>query len=71
MGRKETTSLGGFPALSSGIIVATLQVRGQWASENEELNMDIIPGGPEDRVTWEKKVEYFQDQLLPCLSSFW
>ena len=37
---EKKTSHGGFPALSSGMIVATLQIRGQWASENEELNMD-------------------------------
>ena len=40
MGRNEATSLGDFPALSSGMIVATLQIRGQWASENDELKMD-------------------------------
>ena len=40
MGQKEATSLGDFPALSSAMIVATLQIYGQWASENDELNMD-------------------------------
>ena len=40
MGQKEVTSLGDFPALSSGIIVTILQIRGQWASKNDELNMN-------------------------------
>ena len=40
MGRKEATSLEDFPALNTGMIVATLQIRGQWAIENDELNMD-------------------------------
>ena len=40
MGRNEATSQGDFPALSSGMIVATLQIRGQRASENDELNLD-------------------------------
>ena len=37
MGQKETTSLGDFPGLSDGMIVATLQIRGQWASENDNV----------------------------------
>ena len=40
MGQNEATSLGDVPALSSGMIVATLQIRGQRASDNDELNMD-------------------------------
>ena len=40
MGWNEATSLGDFPALSGGMIVATIQIRGQWASENDELKMD-------------------------------
>ena len=40
MGRKDATSLRDFPAFRNGMIVATLQIRGQWASEKDELNMD-------------------------------
>ena len=29
MGQKDATSLGDFPALSNGMITATLQIRGQ------------------------------------------
>ena len=39
-GWKEATLLGDFLALSSGMIVATLLIRGQSATENNELNMD-------------------------------
>ena len=39
-GRKEATSLGDFPAFRNGIIVATLQIRGQSAKWNEVLNME-------------------------------
>ena len=39
MGRNEATSQGHFPALSNGTIVATIQIRGQQASENDELNL--------------------------------
>ena len=42
MGQKDATSLGDFPAFSNGMIVATLQIRGQWANQNDELNMDSI-----------------------------
>ena len=42
MGQKDATSLGDFPAFSNGMILATLQIRGQWANENNELNMDSI-----------------------------
>ena len=51
MGQKEATPLGDFPALSNRMIVATLQIRGQWASEDDELNMDNNPWrakGPSD-----------------------
>ena len=71
MGRNEATSLEDFPAFSSGMIVATLQIRGQWAIENDELKMDNKSLGPKDRMTWEMKVEYCQGQMLPYLSSFW
>ena len=40
MGRKDATSLGDFPPFSNGTIVATLQMRGQWASEKDYLNID-------------------------------
>ena len=40
MGWKDATLLGDFPALSNGMIMATLQIHGQSASENDELNMD-------------------------------
>ena len=40
IGRNEATLLGNVPALSSGMIGATLQIRGQLASENDELNME-------------------------------
>ena len=40
MGREDATSLGDFPALSNGMVMATLQNRGQCASKNDELNMD-------------------------------
>ena len=40
MGRKDATLLEDFPALSNGMIMATLQIHGQSASENDELNMD-------------------------------
>ena len=39
IGRKEATSLGDFPAFSNGIMMATLQIRGQSAGWNEALNM--------------------------------
>ena len=39
-GWKEATLLGDFLALSSGMIVATLLIRWQSATENNELNMD-------------------------------
>ena len=39
MGRKDATSLEDFPAFSNGMIAATLQMRGQRASEKDELNM--------------------------------
>ena len=42
MGQKDASSLGDFPAFSNGMIVATLQIRGQWANQNDELNMDSI-----------------------------
>ena len=40
MGWKNATSLEDFSAFSNGMIMATLQMRGQWASEKGELNMD-------------------------------
>ena len=40
MGRKEADSLEDFSVLSSGMIVATFQIFGKEASENDELNMD-------------------------------
>ena len=42
MGQKDATSLGDSPAFSNGMIVATLHIHGQWANENNELNMDSI-----------------------------
>ena len=40
MGQKDVNSLGDFPAFSNWMIVATLQIRGQCASEKDESNMD-------------------------------
>ena len=40
MEQKDATSPGDFPAFSNGMIFATLQMRGQWASEKNELNMN-------------------------------
>ena len=40
MGRKDVNSLGDFPAFSNRMTVATLQIRGQCASEKDESNMD-------------------------------
>ena len=40
IGWKDAILLGDFPAFSNGIIVATLQMFRQWASEKDELNMD-------------------------------
>ena len=40
MGQKDATSLGDFPAFSNGMIFATLQMCGQWASEKNELNVN-------------------------------
>ena len=69
MGQKEATSLGDFPALSSAMTVATLQIYGQWASENDELNMDNNSWKAKEPS--EMKVECCQGQLLLYLSSFW
>ena len=49
--RKDATSLEDLPAVINRMIVATLQVRVQWALEKDELNMDSNPGGPVDEVT--------------------
>ena len=40
IGWNKATLLGNAPALSSGMIGATLQICGQLASENDELNME-------------------------------
>ena len=40
MGWKDASSLGNSPAFSNRMIMATLQIRGQWAREKNELNMD-------------------------------
>ena len=40
MGRKDTISLGDFPTFNNGMIVATFQICGQWASIKDELNMN-------------------------------
>ena len=40
MGRNKAISQVDFPALSIGMKVATLQIRGQRASENDELKID-------------------------------
>ena len=63
MGWKDATSLGDFSALSIGMIMTTLQIHGQCASERAK--------GPKDRLTWEKKGGCCQDQLLLYFSSFW
>ena len=39
-GTEDATSLEDFPVFSNEMIAATLQMRGQWASEKDELNMD-------------------------------
>ena len=39
-GQKGATSLGDFPAFSNGIMMATLQIRGQSTRWNEALNME-------------------------------
>lgn len=51
MGRRDSTSLGYFPDFSTGMIVATLYIGGQWVSEKDELNIDSISWrvtGPSD-----------------------
>ena len=37
---KDATSLGDFPAFSNGMIMPTLQIRGQCAGEKDECNVD-------------------------------
>ena len=39
IGQKEVTSLGDFPTISNGIMMATLQIHGQSARWNDALNM--------------------------------
>ena len=67
---ERATSLGDFSALSSGMIVATLQIRGQWASENDELNMDKNSWRAKGPSDLRNEGGIFQGQLLPYLSSF-
>ena len=70
MGQKDVISVGDFPALSNGMIVATRYLGSEQVKKMNWIWI-VIPGGPKDQVTWKMKVGCCQGQLLLYFSSFW